>query len=85
MMIGPSAPNGPPEPMAMAAEMGFRDGELGLDLAPLQQDGLDGFGNAVAADLVRTVTRHQAHDEAAGHRHGDDPWPQMSIAGQGRR
>ncbi len=29
MMIGPSAPNGPPEPIEMAAEIGFRTATLG--------------------------------------------------------
>src|SRR6201995_724435 len=29
MMIGPSAPNGPPDPMATAAEIGFNNATLG--------------------------------------------------------
>ena len=35
----------------------------------VHQDGFDGFGNAVAADLLRAVAGHQAHDQPAGNGH----------------
>ena len=44
-MIGPSAPNGPPEPIEMAEESGFKIASRGsgravmLDLRALGQDG----------------------------------------------
>jgi hypothetical protein len=37
MMIGPSAPNGPPEPIAMAAESGLRIASLGSTRLPLMR------------------------------------------------
>jgi hypothetical protein len=51
MMMGPSAPNGPPEPMAIAAEIGFRMATL-VDARAIQQDGFNGLGNTVTANLV---------------------------------
>jgi hypothetical protein len=35
MMIGPSAPNGPPEPMEMAEESGLRNATFGSTRLPL--------------------------------------------------
>ena len=35
MMIGPSAPNGPPEPIEIADESGFRIASRGCTLLPL--------------------------------------------------
>ena len=35
MMIGPSAPKGPPEPMEIAADSGFRIATFGCTLLPL--------------------------------------------------
>ena len=35
MMIGPSAPNGPPDPIEMALESGFRIATFGSTLLPL--------------------------------------------------
>jgi hypothetical protein len=35
MMMGPSAPNGPPEPMAIAAEIGFKIASFGSTRLPL--------------------------------------------------
>ena len=59
MMIGPSAPNGPPEPIEIAADSGLSTRELGLDAAAAQQDRLERLGNAVAADLLGAEPRHQ--------------------------
>ena len=72
-MIGPSAPNGPPVPIEMAEESGFRIATFGLDPAAADQDRLERLGDAVAADLRRAVARHRADDEAAGDRHRDAP------------
>ncbi len=47
--------------------------DLGLDPALTDQDGLDGFGNAVAADFFRAEIGHQADDHAADDRHDDRP------------
>jgi hypothetical protein len=33
MMIGPSAPNGPPDPIAIAAETGFKNAIFGSTFA----------------------------------------------------
>jgi hypothetical protein len=52
MMIGPSAPNGPPLPIAMPEASGLSTATFGDILLLLEQDRLDGFGNAVAADLA---------------------------------
>ena len=60
MMIGPSAPNGPPEPMAIAAEIRFEHSDLRLDTRAAQEDGFDGFGNSVPANFVSAVAGHQA-------------------------
>ena len=65
MMMGPSAPNGPPEPMAMAAEMRLEHGHFGVDARAVEQDGFDGFGDAVAADFLRSEMRHDADQYAA--------------------
>jgi hypothetical protein len=37
MMIGPSAPNGPPEPIEIADEIGFRIATLGSTRLPLMR------------------------------------------------
>ena len=37
MMMGPSAPKGPPEPMEMALESGLRRATLGSTLLPLMR------------------------------------------------
>ena len=73
MMIGPSAPNGPPEPIEIAADSGFSTATLGSIAAAVHQNGFDGFGNAVAADALRAVTGHQSHDQCSGYwcKHGE--------------
>ena len=53
----------------MADESGFRIATLRLDPAALDQDRLDGLRDAVAANPLRAVARHEADDEAADHRH----------------
>ena len=71
MMIGPSAPNGPPEPMEMAAERGFRIAKRGLDATAIHQDGLDRFGDAVSSNLFGSIARHQSDDERPDDRNSD--------------
>ena len=43
----------------------FEDRDLGINPRPAQQDRLDGFRNPVSANLVRSVMRHQPHQQAA--------------------
>ena len=62
-MIGPSAPKGPPVPMAMAAESGLRNVMRGGDAALVEEHLLHRLGDAVAADGLRPVARHQADDD----------------------
>ena len=52
---------------------GLEEGDLGLDARAVEQDRLDGFGDAVAANLIRAVTCHDADDKAADD--GDERHP----------
>ena len=79
-MMGPSAPNGPPVPMAMAAESGFRIATFGCDAAAIDQHRFHRFGNAVAANLVGAVARHDANDDSADHGRDDHPQAKMIVA-----
>ncbi len=72
-MIGPSAPNGPPVPIAIAAESGLRKVIRGGMLRLVEQHLLHRLGDAVAADRARAVARHHADDQAADHRHQYHP------------
>ena len=80
MMMGPSAPNGPPLPMEMADDSGFRMASRGCHAAAIDQDRFDRFWNAVSADSFRAVSRHQSDDQRAADRHQNRPDAQM-IAG----
>ena len=80
MMIGPSAPNGPPVPMAIAEDSGFRIATLSVEPRAPEQDRLDRLGDAVATDLLAAVARHQADDERADHRHEHAPRPSGDCA-----
>ena len=66
------------------AEIGFRIATLRSMLLPSEQDGLERFGNAVAANFVLNHTRHQPHDQRARHRHEDHPQSQMIALRHGR-
>ncbi len=81
MMIGPSAPNGPPDPIEIADDKRLEQRDLRLDAAAVDQNRLDGLGNAVAADALRSVPRHEADDERADHRHDDDEQAEV-VAGR---
>ena len=70
-MIGPSAPNGPPVPMLIALEMGFKMASRGCTRLPFDQDALHSFGDAVSADLLGPEAGHQPNDQAAAHRDYD--------------
>ena len=52
-MIGPSAPNGAPVPIAIAAEIGLATRGARRDAALLGEDRLHRLGDAVAADHRR--------------------------------
>ncbi len=53
MMIGPSAPNGPPEPIEIADDSGLSTATLGSIRLPPEQDRLERLGDPVAADPLR--------------------------------
>ena len=82
-MIGPSAPKGPPVPIAMAADTGLRTATLGMNSAPVLQHGLHRFRYAVPLDLLGTVLRHEPDDQTAERGYHDDGEAQR-ISLQGR-
>ena len=82
IMMGPSAPNGPPEPMAIAAEIGFRMATLGVDSGAIQQDGFNCLGDTVTPNLVGAVASHAANQQAANDRNNHHP---MTKRTAGRR
>ena len=84
MMIGPSAPNGPPEPIEMADEIGLSTRHLGRHPALADQDRLHRLGDAVPADALRAVPRHQADDQSAGDRH-EHRQPAQRVGGRQMR
>ena len=83
-MIGPSAPNGPPEPIEIADDNGLSSATFGVDAAAVDQNRLDRLGDAVAADPIRSVPRHQADDQRADHRNHNDERPEMVANGRHR-
>jgi hypothetical protein len=40
----------------------LEDGDFGIDARAAQKDRLDGLGNAVAADFLRSIVRENAND-----------------------
>ena len=68
-MIGPSAPNGPPVPMATAADSGLATAVRGRDAALADEHRLHRLGDAVAADDRRPRGQQR---RPAGADHGDD-------------
>ena len=82
MMMGPSAPKGPPVPIDSAADKRLEDGKPWLHFAAADQNGFDGLRDAVAANAFRAVTRHQADDQAAGDGHQHGPPAQMVPCGR---
>ena len=85
MMIGPSAPNGPPVPIEIADDSGFSTATFSIHAALPDQDRLERLGNAVAADPLRAVARHQADDQAAEDRDRNRPQTGMGIGGGDER
>jgi hypothetical protein len=55
-----------------------------FNLGAAQKNGLNCFGDPVAANLVRAEARHQAHDQRAGNGYQDDPQAQVCITGRSR-
>jgi len=47
---------------------GLQDRHARLNPAAAGEDGLDGLGHAVPADLLRSEAGHQSHDQPADHR-----------------
>ena len=79
-MMGPSAPNGPPVPMAMAAEIGFRIATLGSMRLRLTSTASIASGMPWPRILSEPVARHDADDEAADDRRDDHQQSEMVIA-----
>ena len=63
----------------------LEEGDLRLDAAPVDQDGLDGFRDAMPADALRAVPRHDADDERAGDWNEDHEWSQRVRRRSDRR
>ena len=57
-------------------------GDLRLHLAAVDQNGFDGFRNAVAADAFRAIARHQADDQRP--RDGNQHLPKPQVVARGR-
>ena len=71
-MIGPSAPNGPPVPIAIAEEMGLRISTRAADSAFAEQHPLHHFGNAVPANRCGPIARHDPNDDRTDDRDRDE-------------
>ena len=84
-MIGPSAPKGPPVPIEMAAEMGFRIATRGATRLPLMR--IDSIASGMPCPRMRSDPYRAMHtdDEAAHHRHRDEPRTQMRRGWRYRR
>jgi hypothetical protein len=63
----------------------FEQRDLRLDAAAVHQDGFDRFRNAVSANALRSVARHEADDQRAGDRHQHHKRPQMMTGGRDER
>ena len=70
-MMGPSAPNGPPVPIATADAERLEERHARADARAVDQDGLKRLRNAVAANFVGPIARHQADNDAAHDGHKD--------------
>ena len=71
MMIGPSAPNGPPEPIEIADASGLSTATLGdMRLRPMRIASR-ASGNAVAANAVGTIARQKADNQPADNGDGN--------------
>jgi len=77
MMIGPSAPERASGSDRNRGGHRLEQGHLRLDATAADENRLDRFGNAVAADALRAVARHDADRERARDRHEDDERPEM--------
>ena len=71
-MIGPSAPNGPPVPMAIAAESGLAMAVRGAIRLWLDEDRLHRLGDAVAPDDRRPLGQ-TGHRQGSQHRGDHQP------------
>ena len=57
----------------------LEDRDLRLDQAAAEQNRFERFGNAVAANFLRAVARHQPDDQRADDRHRNDPRAEMMM------
>ena len=84
-MIGPSAPNGPPDPIEIADDSGFRIAKPRLHFASIDQNRFQRFRNPVPANPLGTVPRHKPDDESPAHGHQDrEPAQMVSRRGSKR-
>ena len=72
-MIGPSRPTAAPVPIDKAEASDLIAATTGPDLAFLVVDGVEHFRHAVAARFRRKIVDQEDDDQAAQHRHQDDP------------
>jgi hypothetical protein len=79
MIIGPSAPNGPPVPIEIADEISLRSATFGSITLRPRGIASSAFGNSVSANFFRPVPRHQTNNYRAGDRRSDDPDSEMIM------
>ncbi len=58
---------------------GLENGDLGVDAGAVEEDGFDGFGDAVAADLLGAVARHDADEYATDYRDERHPVTERAV------
>ena len=85
MIIGPSAPNGPPEPIEIAEEIGFEKSDFRFYPATIQQNGLDRLRYAVASDALGAVFRHDSDDQCASDGNKNAVYPEMVACRRNHR
>ena len=70
--------------MEIAEDSGLRMRDLRLDAAAGRSGCLHRLGDAVAADLLRAVARHQPDDQAADDGDGDRKRSRVAATGTSR-
>ena len=86
MMMGPSAPNGPPEPIAIAAEIGFRMAILGSTRARFNK--IASIASGIPWPLILSEPKRAIHSnqEPSNHRNDHHPVAQRAARrGDGER
>ena len=83
-MIGPSAPNGPPVPIEIAAETGFKKCDPRRNAALVRQHLFHRLRDAMSPNSFRPVTGHQPYDQCADDRNRNDPQAEVRYCFGGR-